>query len=529
MLYVLSCRFNIKKNCIRGPFPSLIRLLYRQALTELSKTEKMKKYLVSVFFLVALFLQDSAFAQSNPQRGDTMARFYNRLAASSNASDKARLENLLYDLLKSEQERDWMTARRFFGQLKKTGTADSLTNALLAKFPAGLAAREIGTKEIYDEKDAVKKEKLYKAWIKKFPPENFGSDRIQYDYVRNAVATAYAQADNVKKAIEYANMTETPAWKGEGWAGPASVFLEKGYYKEAAELFRKARDVAFKAKTTNRNDPGAAFTAIGYPGYSRSLVTALMKLKNYDEALPYAKEMYDSSKTIDGQISETYALALMGVKQDQRAFEIIDQAVQAGAGTQEMKNALKLLYPKIKGSSEGYDAYIANINKLLAEKIRKDVAKQIINLPAPNFVLKDVDGNTVSLEDLKGKVVVLDFWATWCAPCKKSFPAMKMAMERLKDHPNVRFLYIHTMERDSNATASARKYVTENKFPFQVLMDLKNQAGVNEVVSSYKVSGIPTKFIIDPQGNIRFRVLGFSGGEDAAVEEVVAMVELAGK
>jgi hypothetical protein len=60
-------------------------------------------------------------------------------------------------------------------------------------------------------------------------------------------------------------------------------------------------------------------------------------------------------------------------------------------------------------------------------------------------------------------------------------------------------------------------------------MDLKNVKGINEVVESYKVSGIPTKFVIDKNGNIRFKFTGFSGGEDAAVEEVTAMIELAQK
>ena len=60
-------------------------------------------------------------------------------------------------------------------------------------------------------------------------------------------------------------------------------------------------------------------------------------------------------------------------------------------------------------------------------------------------------------------------------------------------------------------------------------MDLKNDQGINPVVESYKVEAIPTKFVIDKNGNIRFRFTGFSGGEDAAVEEVAAMIELANK
>ena len=104
---------------------------------------------------------------------------------------------------------------------------------------------------------------------------------------------------------------------------------------------------------------------------------------------------------------------------------------------------------------------------------------------------------------------------------------MKAAVERFTNNPDVRFLFIHTWERDASATSLAKKYITENHYPFEVLMDLKNAEGVNPVAERYKLGGLPTKMIIDKNGNIRFWVTGFSGGEDAAVEEIAAMVELA--
>ena len=128
----------------------------------------------------------------------------------------------------------------------------------------------------------------------------------------------------------------------------------------------------------------------------------------------------------------------------------------------------------------------------------------------------------------KDTVYIVNFWATWCGPCKASFPGMQMAVNKYKDDQDVKFLFIDTWENGDNYIDGVKKFIADNKYTFNVLIDEKGGDGrQSKVVTQFGVSGIPTKFIIDKSGNIRFKVVGFDGSADGLVDEVSAMIDMA--
>lgn len=117
---------------------------------------------------------------------------------------------------------------------------------------------------------------------------------------------------------------------------------------------------------------------------------------------------------------------------------------------------------------------------------------------APEFTLADLEGREVSLKDYRGKIVFLNFWATWCPPCRNEMPSMEKLYQQL-DGRAFAMLAVDLQESSSQV----QRFVEDAGFSFSVLLDTSGRTG-----ASYQVSGIPTTYIIDKEGNVLAHTVG---------------------
>ena len=185
-----------------------------------------------------------------------------------------------------------------------------------------------------------------------------------------------------------------------------------------------------------------------------------------------------------------------------RAYEKIekwDDAMVAYANSlaeREDKNVRKFaerLGSRITGLKTSVpEKKVVTIDELIAEaQIKK-------SMPAPDFQAETLDGKKVSLSDYQGKVLILDFWATWCGPCLAELPYFQELVNLYKDDPSVAFLTI-SQDRSKDVV---QKFLEQKGYTFPVIFD----TGIGQL---FEVEGIPLLIVIDKEGNIRYKHFGF--------------------
>jgi len=135
--------------------------------------------------------------------------------------------------------------------------------------------------------------------------------------------------------------------------------------------------------------------------------------------------------------------------------------------------------------------------------------------PAPNFRLRDLNGHSVALSDLRGKVVLLNFWATWCGPCRVEMPAME-ELYRTFSRNDFEILAVST---DAQGASVTRPFQQENHLTFPILHDADYRVGL-----TYGARSLPMTFMVDRQGVVRHQIFGARDWGAAEAHQLVQML-----
>ena len=317
--------------------------------------------------------------------------------------------------------------------------------------------------------------------------------------------------------------------------GADMLVKEKKELKMAEQLARETLDLYFSYK----DDPNARpqempegdwkrFMDFAQYPYYDTYASALFANGKYKMALEYQEKAFRDSPE-DGIPSsiERYTQLLVLNGQQDKAYDILLGLTREGKSTAAMNAQLKQLYAGKHGSAAGFEEYLGQLQQGVQSALKESLKTKMLNAEAPGFTLRDLKGKQVALSDFRGKVVVLDFWATWCMPCIASFPAMQKMVAK---YPEVVFLFIATQEKSEGALPRVKSFIEKKKYPFHVLMDepVAGKPDNFKVVAAYKPNGIPAKVVIDGKGRQRFLTIGFSSDSEL-INELEAMIDLVKK
>lgn len=296
--------------------------------------------------------------------------------------------------------------------------------------------------------------------------------------------TAVKAASNPQPAMLFA---EAAALKGKNFA-EASKYLREVIVKQTPDLYRQtAWWEVFTVRHANLTQTIAdLYTTLGWVSY---------KYGKYEEAIDellYADSLHEASAGYDVVLYRRLLDASEKAGDlDARKKALLNLLVVEPDNSQYV-NLLEDIYYAEHGENGDFASWLAEQRLALSLRGR-------LNTPIPDFTVYDTLGQLIYLSDFHGKVVVMNFWATWCGPCKQEIPELNKLVEIFSEEENVVFMGINNETPDKIVP-----FLSENPFSYDIYLDPPSS-----MITSLDIEAIPTHMVLDRRGLLQYRHLGF--------------------
>ena len=404
----------------------------------------------------------------------------------------------------TKDEIQWRNAATVYSWLKMEDEVKKTNTNILSAFPHGELAKEQYWKDLYKPKDYNEKSilVLMKDYIQRFNDSTPASkDKFYYQLVGLLVVDS-----NWKSLFHYENLIDNKSGLNYTYNRLASKLCGEELDSTGTNLgiakviSKKAVDFAQgKLREAEHSNEWLDESQGQYNRYVNTYALILYKLRQFDSAYYYQNIVYQQNNALSTSGFERYAAYAEKVKGINSAKQIVEALLVKGLSSKTLEKQLASIYKQLKISPDEFAKLQKTSDSLFWKNNEASIKGKYGDTKASHFSLPNILNEPVSLSSLKNKVVVLDFWANWCGPCKASFPMMKRLLEKYKNDNEVVFLFIDVWERGAPQInlEKTKLYMAENKYPFNVLFDVNNK-----VVEDYKITGIPTKIVINKQGEI---------------------------